>query len=34
MIYAYRDVPDGDWRGAAAAEAARLLAAVWAAAGW
>ena len=34
VIYAYRDLPAEDWRGAAAAEAARLQAAVWAAAGW
>jgi orotidine-5'-phosphate decarboxylase len=34
VIYAYRDAPAGDWRSAAAAEAARLQAAVWAAAGW
>ena len=34
VIYAYRDAPAGDWRSAAAAEAARLQAAVWGAAGW
>jgi len=34
IIYAYRDAPAGDWRAAAGAEAARLSAAVWAAAGW
>jgi orotidine-5'-phosphate decarboxylase len=34
VIYAYRDAPAGDWRAAAAAEAARLQGAVWAAAGW
>jgi orotidine-5'-phosphate decarboxylase len=34
VIYAYRDAPAGDWRAAAAAEAARLRSAVWAAAGW
>lgn len=34
VIYAYRDAPDGDWRAAAAAEAARLRGAVWAASGW
>ena len=34
VIYAYRDAPAGDWRAAAAAEAARLQSAVWAAAGW
>ena len=34
VIYAYRDLHAEDWRGAAAAEAARLQAAVWAAAGW
>ena len=34
VIYAYRDAPPEDWRGAAAAEAARLRAAVWGAAGW
>lgn len=33
VIYAFRDAGD-DWRAAAAAEAARLAAAVWAAAGW
>ena len=33
IIYAYRDTPD-DWRAAAGAEAARLAADVWAAAGW
>ncbi len=34
VIYAYRDAPSEDWRAAAGAEAARLSAAVWAAAGW
>jgi orotidine-5'-phosphate decarboxylase len=34
VIYAYRDAPAGDWREAAAAEAARLRGAVWAASGW
>jgi orotidine-5'-phosphate decarboxylase len=34
VIYAYRDAPEGDWRAAAAAEAARLQRAVWAASGW
>jgi orotidine-5'-phosphate decarboxylase len=34
VIYAYRDAPPDDWRGAAGAEAARLSAAVWSAAGW
>ncbi len=34
VIYAYRDAPPDDWRSAAGAEAARLSAAVWAAAGW
>lgn len=34
VIYAYRDAPTDDWRAAAGAEAARLSAAVWAAAGW
>jgi orotidine-5'-phosphate decarboxylase len=34
VIYAYRDAPPDDWRAAAGAEAARLSAAVWAAAGW
>ena len=34
VIYAYRDAPQDDWRAAAGAEAARLQAAVWAAAGW
>ena len=34
IIYAYRDAPAGDWRAAAGVEAARLSAAVWAAAGW
>jgi len=34
VIYAYRDVPAGDWRAAAGQEAARLSAAIWAAAGW
>ncbi len=34
VIYAYRDLPDGDWRSAAGAEAARLASAIWAAAGW
>jgi orotidine-5'-phosphate decarboxylase len=34
VIYAYRDAPPDDWRTAAGAEAARLAAAVWAAAGW
>ena len=34
VIYAYRDVPHGDWRAVAGQEAARLSAAVWAAAGW
>jgi orotidine-5'-phosphate decarboxylase len=33
VIYAYRDATD-DWRAAAGAEAARLAASVWAAAGW
>jgi orotidine-5'-phosphate decarboxylase len=33
VIYAYRDGTD-DWRAAAGAEAARLAASVWAAAGW
>ena len=33
LIYAYRDSED-DWRTAAAAEAHRLAAQVWAAAGW
>lgn len=34
VIYAYRDLPEGDWRAAAGAEAARLSTAIWAAAGW
>ena len=34
VIYAYRDAPPDDWRAAAGAEAARLSAAVWSAAGW
>jgi hypothetical protein len=34
VIYAYRDSPADDWRAAAGAEAARLSASVWAAAGW
>jgi len=34
VIYAYRDAPPDDWRAAAGAEAARLQAAIWAAAGW
>jgi orotidine-5'-phosphate decarboxylase len=34
VIYAYRDAPPDDWRAAAGAEAARLSAAIWAAAGW
>ena len=34
VIYAYRDAPQDDWRAAAAAEAARLRAAIWGAAGW
>jgi hypothetical protein len=34
VIYAYRDAPQDDRRAAAAAEAARLRAAIWAAAGW
>jgi len=34
VIYAYRDAPPDDWRAAAGAEAARLSAAVWGAAGW
>jgi orotidine-5'-phosphate decarboxylase len=34
VIYAYRGAPPEDWRGAAGAEAARLSAAVWSAAGW
>jgi orotidine-5'-phosphate decarboxylase len=34
VIYAYRDAPPEDWRAAAGAEAARLSAAIWAAAGW
>ena len=34
IIYAYRDSPTDDWRAAAGAEAARLSASVWAAAGW
>jgi len=34
IIYAYRESPTGDWRAAAGAEAARLSASVWAAAGW
>lgn len=34
VIYAYREAPDDDWRAAAGAEAARLAAAVWGAAGW
>jgi len=34
VIYAYRDAAPEDWRAAAGAEAARLSAAVWAAAGW
>jgi orotidine-5'-phosphate decarboxylase len=33
LIYAFRTV-DGDWRTAAAVEAARLKREVWAAAGW
>jgi orotidine-5'-phosphate decarboxylase len=34
VIYAYRELPESDWRAAAGAEAARLSAAIWAAAGW
>jgi hypothetical protein len=34
VIYAYREVPDVDWREAAGAEAARLAGAVWEASGW
>ena len=34
VIYAYREAPDEDWRAAAGAEAARLSASIWAAAGW
>ncbi len=34
VIYAYRDAPTDDWRAAAGAEAARLAASVWTAAGW
>jgi len=34
VIYAYRDLPQSDWRTAAGAEAARLSAEVWRAAGW
>jgi orotidine-5'-phosphate decarboxylase len=34
VIYAYRDAPPEDWRAAAGAEAARLSAAIWSAAGW
>jgi orotidine-5'-phosphate decarboxylase len=34
VIYAYRETPDVEWRDAAGAEAARLAASVWAAAGW
>jgi orotidine-5'-phosphate decarboxylase len=34
VIYAYRDAPEGEWRAAAGAEAARLAASIWAAAGW
>ncbi|MGL6278005.1 MAG: orotidine-5'-phosphate decarboxylase [Gaiella sp.] len=34
VIYAYRELPDADWREAAGVEAARLSAAVWAASGW
>lgn len=34
VIYAYRELPGGDWRSAAGAEAARLASAIWTAAGW
>lgn len=34
VIYAFRELPEGDWRDAAGAEAARLASAIWAASGW
>lgn len=34
VIYAYREMPDAEWRAAAGSEAARLAASVWTVAGW